>query len=274
VKVDNGARAVSVAGVPVITWTGNIESFTIGHPLLRSYDAVVSFVGTDAAENLTLADVPMGDVDMGGGDDAFTVQSYNHAYIPRSSSGGTGHDRADILSICRSLDVRLDRTAGCNGVSGPFGGFEDVSVTAGFAPSGTATLVGTPRAERLLASGRRVIIRGGGGADVIGVDDSYSARVRAGAGRDRVFASGDDVVVRGQTGRDRILLGGTAGVGKDPVSRRKQQVAMGGRGADTLVGTSAPRDRLLGGPGRDRANGRTGDSDLCRAEETLHCERG
>lgn len=45
----------------------------------------------------------------------------------------------------------------------------------------------------------------------------------------------------------------------------------GGAGDDALTGTDR-RDELRGGPGTDHADGR-GDSDLCRAETVVRCER-
>lgn len=272
VTVDNRERYVEAAGVPKVWWTGDVETFTIGHPLSWLDEPAVSFVGGPAPESVTFADVPMGVVRLGSGDDSLTVQALNHGYVPRAADGGPGRDSASIHGMCRVLAVRLDDSARCDAQSGTFSSFHDVVATSSVDESAT-TLVGTARGERLVASGESVRVDGRGGSDEIGVDDAYSARVRAGAGADRIWASGDDVVVRGQGGRDRIRLLGTAGISLtgDPARR---QVALGGRGNDVLIGTSSTRpDRLVGGPGRDRADGRAGRRDFCTAEVTRRCER-
>jgi Ca2+-binding RTX toxin-like protein len=140
------------------------------------------------------------------------------------------------------------------------------------APGAATVLVGTGRAERLVASGHDVTIRARGERDDVLVDDSWSARVWAGPGRDRVAVSGDDVVVQGQGGADRLRLLGTAGLAA-PDRARRQQVSLGGRGNDVMVGTAAAADRLVGGAGRDRADGGRGRRDQCDAEVVRRCER-
>ena len=272
VVIDNRARTVS-AGTPVISWSGLITTFLIGTPRGDGNQPVVSFRGTDAAESVTFTDVPAGDVALGGGTDRLSVQSWNTAFVPRSADGGAGRDVASIAASCRSvLEIQVDHFAACDENSGSFEGFRDV-VVAGGVPGSTTTLVGTRRSERLVANGHSVVVRGRGGRDEIVVDDSWSAEVSAGAGRDRVAASGDDVVLRGQRGRDRLELLGSAGL-EGPTGAQRQRVARGGRGDDVLVGASDGRpDRLLGGAGRDWADGRKGRRDLCYAEATRRCER-
>ena len=272
VVVDNVARAVRVGSEVAFSWTGDVREFGLGTPRRSGAEPAVSFVGTDVAEGLETTDVPVGDVAMGGGDDALHVQGLNTAYVPRSADGGAGRDSLHLSSTCRALEVRLDESATCDGSRGTLAGFDDAIAGASW-DHGTLMLVGTSRSERLVASAQQVRVRGRGGADEIGVDESYVARVSAGRGRDRVWASGDDVVVRGGQGRDRIDLQGSGGIAQVP-GHHPQQVASGGRGNDVLVGTDARRgDRLLGGRGRDRADGQAGTHDLCRAEVTRRCER-
>lgn len=269
VTVDNRARQVEASGV-ALTWVGDVDTFTIGHQTSSTDPAPVSFVGSDADERVTFADVQVAHVAMGGGDDTLDVRSYNHGLVPLSAHGGPGRDSAYLDVACsRSFLVKLDRIALCDGTSGPFTGFLDVAVSGGR----TTTLIGTGRSERLIVSGDTVIVKGFGGDDDILVDDSWSARVLAGAGADRIATWGDDVIVWGQGGADRIRLLGTAGV--DPDGRRgsRQQVALGGRGRDVLVGTAGDGDRLVGGLGKDRADGRQGRRDHCSAEVTQRCER-
>ena len=119
-------------------------------------------------------------------------------------------------------------------------------------------------------------VLGRGGTDDILVDEGWTVRVLGGGGADRIAASGDDVVVRGQASGDRIRLLGSPGYllfGGSAVKTRRQ-VALGGRGPDVLTGTTQRRsDRLVGGRGRDRANGRAGRRDYCFAEITRRCER-
>lgn len=86
-----------------------------------------------------------------------------------------------------------------------------------------ATIVGTPKGDRIKGTRR---------ADVI----------VAGGGNDTVLASPKRDVVCGGPGRDR-LAGGAGG-----------DVLLGGRGNDTLIGGSGV-DRCNGGSGRDKARG-------------------
>ncbi len=88
----------------------------------------------------------------------------------------------------------------------------------------TATIVGTPRADRIRGTSRADVIAGLGGDDV----------VRGLAGDDVVCGGAGDDVVIGGAGRDTLL---------------------GQAGRDRLAGGPG-RDRLVGGPGRDRLDGR------------------
>jgi len=276
VVVDNRARTVTAGPDTVLAWAGEVASFTLGQPRrMVVMGPAVGFVGTDAAESVVLADVLVGDVDLGGGDDVLSVQSWNNAFIPRSADGGSGRDRLSIDTTCRTeLKVRVDRTVTCDGRSGPLAGFREVYANGSSASGARTVVVGTARRDRLSASGSIVVVRAGAGRDQVTVDESSLARVHAGGGADRVYASGDDVVVRGQGGADRLELGGTADLDEAP-GIRNQQVALGGAGRDVLLGTAddRERDRLVGGPGRDRADGRKGRRDYCSAEVTRRCER-
>ncbi len=272
VVVDNLTRDIRVGGETTFRWTGDVRGFTFGTPQRARSEVSISFVGTDAAENLWTTDLPIGDVAMGGGDDGLHVQGLNTAYVPRSADGGTGDDALFLESTCIDLEIRLDESATCNGIRGTLVGFEDAVAGASW-DDGTLILVGTSRSERLVGSAQQVRVRGRGGADEIGVDESYVARVSAGPGRDQIWVSGDDVVVRGGRGRDHITLQGSGALA-EVAGHPKRQIGRGGRGNDVLIGTDARRgDRLVGGRGRDRADGRAGSHDVCRAEVTRRCER-
>jgi hypothetical protein len=272
VLVDNVGRAVSVGGEAVLTWTGDVSSFTLGGPRRKNIEPAVSFIGTDARETVEIVDSPVGDVDLGGGDDELVVNSVDFAVVPRSADGGAGDDSLALHATCRTLLVRLDVGATCDGDSGPLAGFEDAVAEASLA-RGSLVLVGTSRAERLVGSGQQVTVRAGAGDDLVHVDLSHVARVWAGAGDDRVVADGVDAVVRGQGGSDLVRLRGFGGPSPVP-GHTWRQVALGGRGADDLRGTRDVRpDRLVGGPGKDRAEGRQGRRDYCSAEAVRGCER-
>jgi hypothetical protein len=273
--VDNVARRASVGDAVVLTWTGQIDSFRFGRDAASSSGLPVSFTGSDADEYVTVAGGPIGDVNLGGGDDALKVEAYNDAFTPRSADGGPGSDWAAIDTGCLVLAIRLDDSTSCDGATGPFTGFDEV-IGSSERGGSRVTVVGTDAGERLVANGDRVRVRGRGGADRILVDEGWTVRVSGGGGADRILASGDDVVVRGQAGGDRVSLSGSPGYHLFHAAevKTKQQVALGGAGRDVLVGTSQGRgDRLLGGGGRDTAVGRAGRWDYCVAETTRGCER-
>lgn len=262
VLVDNQARQV-VAGVPTLRWVGDFQTFEIGSPT-RVLGAAVSFLGGDGDERVGFRDSNIGDVVLGGGDDTLHVQGLSLATLPTSTVGGAGRDTAYLEVPCtESLVVRLDDAASCDGKDGEFTGFEDVS--AANAPE--TTLVGTDRRDKLAAYGAKAVVVGRGGADVISASAGV-VRVRAGDGADRVVARSRDVVVRGQAGADRIELRADGGS-----AQRRRHVALGGAGADRLVGSADAADRLIGGAGRDRADGGKGRRDHCSAEVTRRCER-
>jgi hypothetical protein len=80
-------------------------------------------------------------------------------------------------------------------------------------------------------------------------------------------------VAHGQDGSDLIQLRGFGSPDRVP-GHDWRQLAVGGRGADDLRGTrDILPDRLVGGPGKDRADGRQGRRDRCSAEVVRGCER-
>jgi Ca2+-binding RTX toxin-like protein len=87
---------------------------------------------------------------------------------------------------------------------------------------------------------RQIIIRAGGGNDVVTITPGIiGTSVDGGAGDDIITGgSGDDSLIGG-SGKDRLIGRG----GNDYLD--------GGAGDDTLIGGPG-RDRLVGGPGRNR----------------------
>ena len=272
--VDNVAHRATVAGSPVLWWSGVIRSFQFGRDAATSSGLPVSFIGTGADEVVTVSGGPIGDVRLGAGDDFLQVEAYNDPFVPPSTDGGPGSDIAQIDTACVVLTVVLDQRATCDGRSGPFTGMEEVLGSSDLG-GGQVTLIGTDRGERLVASGDHVVVLGRGGDDDVLVE-GWTTRVRGGDGDDRLYIEGDDVVVRGDAGADRIRLDGPLIYhlfGAEPVKTR-QLVALGGRGPDVLIGSNYEvADRLVGGRGRDGADGRKGHRDYCVAEVTRRCER-
>ena len=135
---------------------------------------------------------------------------------------------------------------------------ENPSLMNPFAPqpsAGGKFVTGTDRADRLVGTAGRDVIRCGKGNDVVvakGGDDY----IDCGAGNDRVDGGWGDDEIRGAGGNDTLtgnrgddeIVGGfgndklIGGAGADELS--------GGAGTDSLRGNGG-RDRLSGGSGRD-----------------------
>jgi Ca2+-binding RTX toxin-like protein len=169
-----------------------------------------------------------------------------------SSTGGAfvqGHHFDDVWertdgtlypNVCFKCTVRSDNGAGLSWArTVPADGTTEIDLgstvkapprcagrTATIAPSATTTVLGTPRADVIVAGPGNQLVRAGRGADLI----------CAGPGNDKVLAG---------AGRDRLLgQGGSDGL-------------VGGKGNDTLVGARG-RDRMTGGPGKDKCIGGPG----------------
>ncbi|WP_370302454.1 calcium-binding protein [Pseudooceanicola sp.] len=87
---------------------------------------------------------------------------------------------------------------------------------------------------------------------------TFSDRIRAGDGADRILGYGGDDTLRGEAGDDRINGGSGAdsifgGSGDDRID--------GGSGTDDLLG-QAGDDQIFGGAGKDRIEGGKGDDNL------------
>jgi uncharacterized delta-60 repeat protein len=103
-----------------------------------------------------------------------------------------------------------------------------------------ATIVGTPRRDRLRGTGRADVIAALGGDDAVSALGGGDI-VCGGPGRDLLRGGPGNDRLLGQAGNDRLL----GGPGVDQLQ--------GQAGRDALVGGPGLRDRCLGGPGRDRA---------------------
>jgi hypothetical protein len=146
-----------------------------------------------------------------------------------ASIGGRGNDAVRWEGQEGALDVRLDRGfAESSWGRQQLRGIETVVGTRF-----QDILVGSYRSERLLGGGSGDDIRGEGGDDIL----------VAGLGHDRIAGgAGDDLVIVGE-------------------ARGGQLTALGGPGADRIVGTSNG-DHLSGGVGRDSVHGRGGNDAL------------
>lgn len=112
-------------------------------------------------------------------------------------------------------------------------------------------IVGTPDDDKIITEGRRVVVAGLGGDDVIKVGRG-SVVACGGPGRDVLVGGGRADYLAGGDGNDKITV-------KDTFRRANE--AYGGSGNDLLYGGDGP-DRLFAGRGDDYAAGRRGDDYL------------
>jgi Ca2+-binding RTX toxin-like protein len=155
------------------------------------------------------------------------------------------------------------------------------------ATAGTGKVEFGVKSGRLFAMGESEahvdLAQGTAGVDnllAIKVVDLYDAtatgavvRMVGNAWKNELAAAGCDVVVNGGEGRDVLSkVGGGVDRGASDCPRRDfRSVLKGGLGPDRLSGR-ATDDLLLGGPGRDVAEGK-GGRDRCVAEVERNCER-
>ncbi len=268
--IDAVAGRATLDGVQVLAWTGPVHSWDLGEQRAASWQSAVSFVGSDADEHLWLTSGGYRDVRLGGGDDSVAGGS-RAWYRVRSLDGGPGRDRIYFRRGCRHLTVRVATRMTCDEGTIPFTGFDDVSVS-NMAKNGVLVVVGTDADDHVSAYGAKATFHGRGGSDRAFLG-GRTVRVNGGPGADTLGARGVNVVLRGQGGADRLRLEHDQTLRPYPASLFRR-VALGGPGADELRGaTDAHGDRLVGGPGRDHADGRGGARDYCDAEVTRRCER-
>ncbi|WP_110182106.1 hypothetical protein [Nocardioides solisilvae] len=266
--IDAPSARATVDGVQVLAWDGLVGSWEVGEYLTPNPEPSVSFLGTEADESLFVRHGMLGEVRMGGGSDA-VEGGYSSWSQVREIDGGPGRDSVDYYRACADLRVRLATEVACDGDAVPLTGFERARFSSS-AKGGRTQIVGTDGRDNVDAFADRVTFHGRGGVDqaVLG---GKVVRADGGPGADHLTAFGRDVVVRGQGGGDLISLTYNDLRYKRVPARR--QVALGGPGRDVLAGSSTKvGDRLIGGRGRDRANGR-GGPDHCDTEVTRHCGR-
>lgn len=129
-------------------------------------------------------------------------------------------------------------------------------VAGGGTRAGGRTITGTSRADVLVGSPYADVIECGAGDDRVrgGAGDDV---IRCGAGRDRVSGGPGDDRIAGGRGNDRL----SGGSGNDRLfGGSGNDRLVGGTGLDRLFGNRGRdvlfrdrRDRLSGGPGRDRS---------------------
>ncbi|WP_162794517.1 hypothetical protein [Nocardioides houyundeii] len=271
--LDNATRRATVDGRQVMTWEGHVDAFQLGSQGSRDWPFPASFIGSDDDELLTFPNGTFGDVRMGGGDDrlgrSYSFASRVNTLPARSVDGGPGNDAVSLHNRCTSLTIRLTKRMTCDGDSLALPGFEGVQVLSRGVRQ-RLLIVGSRGddfAEVLYAP--RVTFRGRGGADEA-VINGNTVRAAGGPGADRLTIKAEDVVARGGPGADRIHL-----VRPAYFHPPQRLVALGGPGPDVLRGPRhAYAARLVGGPGRDRADGGGGGRDHCDAEVTRRCKLG
>jgi D-alanyl-D-alanine carboxypeptidase len=230
--VDAAARTIQQGAVSW-HWQGPVVSFSL-------HDDVsdLSFAGSTAGESLVLnSDGPRARIAMSEGDDVVVVLT--PPADGSSYSLGGGDD---------SLSVRGRKIDGTEWIES----FLHVDLAAHllFYEPQAATPAATVRGVEALTAG----------AALVRVDGSEAAET--------IVASGCQVLIAGGAGPD-LLERHEGPLGNCPSIRSR---LVGGPGADTLIGSNRLDDVLLGGAGRDVADGQHGD-DRCVAEVVRHCER-
>ncbi|WP_181311610.1 hypothetical protein [Nocardioides campestrisoli] len=268
VLVDAPAARVTVDGAQALAWQGHVDTWEFGEYQAPSWDFSVSFLGTEADESLSFVHGYVGEVRLGAGDDS-VEGGYGNWLHTRALDGGPGRDRVEYYRACQRLTARLGSQVDCDGQIVPLNGFEHVVVSS-IAKRSRVTAIGTDGRDSAHVFGDRVAFHGGRGADQA-VLSGKVARANGGPGADRLTAFARDAILRGHGGPDVLTLSYNDLRYKRAHATR--QVALGGPGNDVLAGSSTKvGDRLIGGPGRDRVNGR-GGKDYCDAEITKACKR-
>ncbi len=237
-------------------------------------------VSVDALGGNDLVCVVGGQVSTGDGDDTVVSAAPARALTVVRLQGGD--DRYTSTRAGRSR-VHVSEVTGVHVDLGPGGGdvWLDHTTTAG-----TGSVDFGDEEGRLFALGEveaHVDLQhhraGVDGLLSVRIDNVYDAtasgryvRVNGNAFKNRLAASGCDVVVRGGEGRDvlSLLRGGSDRAAPGCPRREAQSVLRGGGGPDRLLGQTSD-DVLAGGSGRDVADGR-GGRDRCLAEVERRCE--
>jgi hypothetical protein len=231
--IDNAAQRATDAGVTVMTW-GGFERFHLS-PIGRNEPP--SFVGGPGPERLRSI-VPLTSIDLGGGNDLVNLEHQRKLVDHASYAGGDGDDTFVLYAGPgdSARRVRLDLKKG-----------------------------------KLLFQREKQSVR----ARISGFErHRFSATqidFRGTAAPDHVEWQGCHGVIEGGRGDDLIEAFSNPDVGCGYPVSTADLVVRGGGGDDTLVGSGDP-SILLGGPGKDRADGRGSDRDRCVAERERRCE--
>jgi Ca2+-binding RTX toxin-like protein len=219
VDLDVPRGTVTIGGRTVMRF-GGFDDYRVDHA------GVLNFTGSGAPERLQSRFGEL-NADMGAGDDEINV-------VGSADSDLLGGPGSDTMVISGHDALMIDATTGravrdSTSVS-TFSSFESLHGVAR-----TLTVLGSDRAETLRAYGCQVVVRAGGGPDVL---EALGDR----------FTSSD--------------------LGCDDAPLTSQ--LYGEDGDDTLLGRRYA-DTLVGGDGTDTADGRAG-IDTCDAESTISCE--
>lgn len=231
--VDNRAGRVTTAGVRVLDGIESFESFD-AWPFSSEETYDLRFRGSRADERLDARAWDHLDVAMGGGVDQVVASRLDDGAT--LTGGGQAGDALDLSQAVGPLadPVTIDLATGRSSVDGLLPARMTI---AGFTRLRfEATIVrftGSAAPERVTIRACTTNADGGAGADRLDFD-----RLPASSCGSRAYDG------------PRLT---------------------GGAGDDVLVGSRSTDDTLVGGPGRDRADGRDG-VDTCVAERRVSCE--
>jgi RTX calcium-binding nonapeptide repeat (4 copies) len=219
-----------------LTWTGQFDRLVFTTSAERGR---FTFRGTRGTEHVKV-EAPTTydrDVALRGGKDSYESNTLGGKATRIKGDGGRNQLLLELNSHDRvRADLSRSRiTATRAGVEESIRvrGFDDLTVAAK-----RADVVGTNRANRIVAIACRTTVQGKKGRDGLLVDSRY----------------------RG------------LGTWTTPRCGTVKATIDGGPGNDTLTG-SLGSDRLIGGPGKDLVQGRTGGFDVCQGEKLRECEK-
>ena len=177
---------------------------------------------------------------------------------------GRGTDRVTFVGSAASENVRITVDEPWK-IDVRLGGGNDQYIDD--ASSGGSSFDGGRGIDILISAFGR--LPGGGG----GLLDLRSGRLEESLGDDRVVKSAFHFEDVSALTSGRLTVRGTDGPNRMDASRASfGRVTMIGRGGNDLLKGGRRDDKLVGGPGYDRAKGSVG-TDLCRAEIRHKCER-
>jgi Ca2+-binding RTX toxin-like protein len=244
--------SVSILG-STVTFTGDGAPDTLTLHRTSTGHLEYSANGSSFTPTLALAAITQVNVNLGGGNDIFTLDLSGGSVFPTSGViSYNGGDGTDTIAATGGNNYTLsgNSTSGTLTSGSPAGtvnlaGVEQASLTGSNGPdlmdcrqfSGPVTLLGGTQADTLYGGSGNDSINGGQGSDYID----------GGAGDDILDSTNSgSAILFGGPGND-LLLGGN---GKDSLD--------GEAGDDTLIGGNGA-DTLFGGAGNDRLEGQLGN---------------